>query len=65
MDKGKFTSLSIARKDLAEYDEIRKDFCKQHGVAEDKVSVQMIINTGMTFYKQRMKYGTEKDRASV
>lgn len=60
-----FTSISVSKKDFREYDEIRKDFAKNHNISEDKVSMAMVVNTAMTFYKQRMKYGTEKDRASV
>lgn len=60
-----FTSISVSKKDFKEYDEVRKDFAKKHNISEDKVSMAMLVNTAITFYKQRMKYGTEKDRADV
>lgn len=58
-------SISVSEKDHKEYDAIRKDFAKNHNISEDRFSMADIINVAMTFYKQRMKYGTEKDRADV
>ena len=57
-----FTSISVSKSDYAQYDALRKEFAETHGIPEKKVSVAMILNVGMTFYKQRKNFVKKVDR---
>lgn len=57
-----FTSISVSKSDYALYDQARKDFAEKHGIHISKVSMAMIINTGMTFWIQRTKLGMDGDQ---
>ena len=52
-----FTSMSLSKEDLALYTEIRDLFCEKNGVDPKKFSVQAVLKTGMTIYKQRLQLG--------
>lgn len=52
---GEFRSISVPTKEYDEYEELRRDFAKAHNIPVSKVSMAMILNVGMTFYKQRRK----------
>jgi hypothetical protein len=59
-----FTSISVSKTDYAKYDQARKDFAAKHGIPVEKVSMAMIINTGMTFWIQRSKLGMGEEAAA-
>jgi hypothetical protein len=52
-----YKSVSVHKDDYAVYEEMRVDFAKRNNIPEKKVSIPMILNVGMTFYKQRTKLG--------
>ncbi len=52
-----YKSVSFHKDDHAEYEKMRVEFAKRNNIPEKKVSIPMIINVGMTFYKQRTKLG--------
>ena len=56
-----FTSLSISKSDQKLYAEARNEWCEKHGIDPKKISLASFINTGMTFYIQRMRLGMIKD----
>lgn len=56
-----FTSMSLSKDDLAFYTEIRNLFCEKNGIDRKKISVQTVLRTGMTVYKQRLELGMLKD----
>lgn len=58
-----FTSMSVSKEDLAFYTEIRDLFCKRNGLPKNKISVQTVIRTGMTFYNQRVELGMEESKS--
>lgn len=50
-----FRSISVSNSDYQEYDDMRLEFAKEHNIPVNKVSMAMVINVGMKFYKQRRK----------
>lgn len=56
-----FTSVSHSKSDLADYEEMRLEFARTHGLPESKVSMAMIIRVGMTYYKQRKLHREKSD----
>lgn len=60
-----FTSMSLSKEDLAFYTEIRNLFCEKNGIDRKKISVQTVLRTGMTFYKQRLELGMIEGKSDV
>lgn len=56
-----FSTISHANAHLNEYDELRRAFARKHNIPENKVSMAMIIHTGMTYYKQRELHREDKN----
>lgn len=57
-----FTSVSISKADQKKYSEARDEWAKKHNIDPKKISLAMFINTGMTFYIQRMNLGMLEDQ---
>jgi hypothetical protein len=53
-----FSSISFSKVDIAQFNKDREAFAKRNGIPVNKVSLAMVVNVGMTYWRQRS--GLEK-----